>query len=457
VQPPLGSRTLLPPWDVGAEPGAWLTAGLVAGALVVGATGLGVGWLALRRGWSPDPRRLLVAGVLAVAALVLVPPMGSADHLSYAAYGRIAVAGDDPYVESPQAWRSGTDPVTSQVELPWRWTPSVYGPAATAEQATASLVAGRSLRGTVWLLSLVNALCFLGAGLLLHRLTQGSRQAQARAALLWTLNPLLLYELVVGMHVDTLAAAAGIAALAVVAARPTRLAALASGAFVGLGLSFKIPAALVGLGIVWALRRDVVRSAAVVVGAALVAAPAYLIAGPHVFDQLRRAAYYVSLATPWRLVLDDLTGRHGHDEARVIVARLAVLLAVVLLVALSRLAPRPPDASVAQAAARAAFLLTAAWVLAAPYTLPWYDALVWAPLALLPSSGLDLVLLGRTTLLAVAYVPGRITGVPAEVSRVSLDLRSSLAPRALLVLMVALVLAAMASQLTRRPRRTRAP
>ena len=99
VQPPLGSRTLLPPWDIGAEPGAWLTAGLVAGALVVGATGLGAGWLALRTGWSPDPRRLLAAGVLAVAALVLVPPMGSADHLSYAAYGRIAVAGDDPYVE----------------------------------------------------------------------------------------------------------------------------------------------------------------------------------------------------------------------------------------------------------------------------------------------------------------------------------------------------------------------
>jgi hypothetical protein len=180
-------------------------------------------------------------------------------------------------------------------------------------------------------------------------------------------------------------------------------------------------------------------------------------AGPHVFDQLRRAAYYVSLATPWRLILDDLTGRYGHDEARVVVARLAVLLAVVLLVALSLLSPRQPEASVTQSAARAAFLLTAAWVIAAPYTLPWYDALVWAPLALLPSSGLDLVLLGRTTLLAVAYVPGRITGVPASLSRVGLDLRTSVAPRALLVLMVALVLAATTTQLARRPRRTRAP
>ena len=461
VQPPLGSRSALPPWDVGARPGGWLTAGLVVAALVVGAVGVLLGWLASRRGWRPDPRRLLVGGVLVVAALVLVPPMGSADHLSYAAYGRIAAGGGDPYLIAPQAWRDGRDPVTRQVEQPWRWAPSVYGPAATAEQRVASQLGGSSLRGTVWLLALVNAVAFVGAALLLHRLTRGDPAAQARAALLWLLNPLLLYELVVGMHVDTLATALGVAAVALVVLRPDRWGALLGGLAVGLGISTKVPVALVGVALLWALRRSPARAVLVVVGAAVVAVPAYLAAGAHVFDQLRRAAYYVSLATPWRLALGELTSRYGHDHARVVVSRLALLLAVLLGLALWRLLPRRrgPHEGPAEgrgeldSAARAAFVLTAAWVMAAPYTLPWYDAIVWAPLALLPASGLDLVMLGRTALLAVAYVPGRVTGVPADVERVGLDLRSTYAPRLLLGLMVALALAALLGSAPGRPRR----
>ena len=81
---------------------------------------------------------------------MFVPPMGSADHLSYAAYGRIAVAGDDPYVEAPNRWRGGSDPVAGAVEAPWRWAPSVYGPVATAEQGLASLVGGSSLHRPSW-------------------------------------------------------------------------------------------------------------------------------------------------------------------------------------------------------------------------------------------------------------------------------------------------------------------
>jgi hypothetical protein len=464
VQPPLGARTLLPPWETGARPGAWLTAGLVTGALLVGAVGVGLGLLAGARGWRPDPRRLLVAGVVVVAALVLVPPMGSADHLSYAAYGRIAAAGGDPYVVAPGTWAGGRDPVTSQVERPWRWAPSVYGPAATAEQQLASEVAGQSLRATVWLLMLVNAGAFVLAGLLLHRLVRGAPPAQTRAALLWTLNPLLLYELVAGMHVDTLAAAAAVAAIAVVVLRPGPTGALLGGLLLGIGVSTKAPVALVGLALLWALRRSPVRAGLLVLATAAASIPSYLLAGPHVFDQLRRAAYYVSLATPWRLVLDDLTARYGHDHARVLISRLSVLLALLLAALLARLVPRrspSPERAELDSAARAAFVLTAAWVFAAPYTLPWYDALVWMPLALLPASGLDLLVLARTTLLAVAYVPGRVTGVPAAVERVGLDLRATYAPRLLLALMVALALAALLSavptRIRPRPRRAQAP
>ena len=56
---------------------------------------------AVRGGWSVPARAVLVAGLLAAAALTLVPPFGSSDHLSYAAYGRMLVTGHNPYTTTP--------------------------------------------------------------------------------------------------------------------------------------------------------------------------------------------------------------------------------------------------------------------------------------------------------------------------------------------------------------------
>ena len=226
-----------------------------------------------------------------------------------------------------------------------------------------------------------------------------------RAALLWSLNPLLLYELVVGAHLDTIAVALGMAGLAVL--RRTTGAALAAGALVGAAVAVKLPLALFGGALVWVLRREPRRVLALAAGAMLVLVPSYLAAGPHVFDQLRRAATYVSLATPWRMVLDPLTGAAGEDDGRRIITGLAALVAILLAALLFRALPRVDADRPDLDAARVACVLTVAWVLAAPYALPWYDALVWAPLALLPASRLDLLLLARTFVLALAYVPGR--------------------------------------------------
>jgi hypothetical protein len=79
-------------------------------------------------------------------------------------------------------------------------------------------------------------------------------------------------------------------------------------------------------------------------------------------------------------------------------------------------------------AARAAVVLSTAWVLTTPYALPWYDALVWAPLALAGASWLDAVLLVRLLTLALAYLPGREVGLSPAVETASLALRSGLAP-----------------------------
>src|SRR5690606_10291093 len=131
----------------------------------------------------PSARRLLVAGCLAAGVLAFLPPSGSSDHLNYAAYGRIAALGHDPYVTVPADLPA--DPVTRAVEE-WRKTPSVYGPVATAVQTLSSHVGGDSIRLTVFALAVVNSVAFIVTGLLLHRLTRGDPVQQRRAALLWT-------------------------------------------------------------------------------------------------------------------------------------------------------------------------------------------------------------------------------------------------------------------------------
>ena len=56
-------------------------------------------------------------------------------------------------------------------------------------------------------------------------------------------------------------------------------------------------------------------------------------------------------------------------------------------------------------AARVTVVLGAAYVLGAPYSLPWYDAVAWAPLALVAVPALDVLLLVRLVTYAAAYVP----------------------------------------------------
>jgi hypothetical protein len=149
-----------------------------------------------------------------------VPPIGSADHLSYAAYGRIAAQGGDPYLESPASWRGGNDPVTSAVEAPWTTTRSVYGPVATGVQAATSVIGGDSVRATVWAWQLVCLASWLAIGLLLQHKTRRDSRAHARAAWLWLLNPVLLGLLLMGAHVDLLGAALGVGALVLAGRRP---------------------------------------------------------------------------------------------------------------------------------------------------------------------------------------------------------------------------------------------
>jgi hypothetical protein len=469
TEPGLGPRTglrgVLPPYSFDLHPSSALVTVLVDVAYLLGGLAVGCGLLAVRRGHRLDPRRAALVGVAFAVAAVLVPPAGSADHINYAAYGRIAAQGGDPYVQAPADWRGGADPVTGAVEPPWTRTPSVYGPVATAIQAGTSLLGGDSLRATVWVWQLVCAAAWLLVGWLLVRFTAaraGDRSpAQSRALWLWLLNPVLYGVLLVGAHVDLLATAFVLVALLLAARQP-----FWAGVALGAASGTKLTMLLAVPALVWAIRRLPLARLARhlglgLAGAALVLAPAHLWAGPHVFDQLRVAHRFISLATPWRPVFDALKGPVGNNATRQWVVALTPVAVVVVALLLARIvrpaanlhrpqlaegAPGPAlgaeEEQVVSDGAVALVVLNAAYVLAAPYSLPWYDAAVWAPLALVAGGALDAVLLIRLVAYAIAYVPGRVLGMSATVHDLTLGYRRSVTPYLGWLALVALVVLA---------------
>ena len=214
MEPVLPGWAGSPPWSLGLHPSPYLAVGLTAAGLAAGTLGLVLVLRAIRSGWSVPARAVLAAGLLAAAALTLVPPFGSSDHLSYAAYGRMLVTGHNPYTTTPAQLAALGDPVARAVQ-DWSGTPSVYGPLATAIQGLASLAGGTSVRLTVFVLGLANLAAFAVTALLLHRMTRHDPAQQLRAALLWACNPPLLQVLVAGAHVDGQAVVFGVAAVAV--------------------------------------------------------------------------------------------------------------------------------------------------------------------------------------------------------------------------------------------------
>ncbi|WP_239108798.1 polyprenol phosphomannose-dependent alpha 1,6 mannosyltransferase MptB [Microbispora siamensis] len=416
--PGLPGPSWQPPYSLDLAPDGHLVVALAAAALILGTAGLASGLAYADR--MPRARTLVVAGCAAAAVLAFLPPSGSADHLNYAAYGRMAVLGHDPYATVPADLPA--DPVVGRVEE-WKGTPSVYGPVATAVQALASHVGGDSVRLTVFVMALVNAAAFVATGLLLHRATSGDPVRQRRAALLWTANPLIVYELVAGMHLDTVAIAFVVAGL--VARRGVPL---------GLGVAVKATVGLVALGTAWELRRSPRRLALVAGLAALTVLVAYLLAGPHSLDQLLNASKSVSLATPWKLAQRALQGVFGSGAYRVWIQAGSLLLLAALAALLLRGRPAAEREGPVVALA-----VAVAWLFSTPYALPWYDGLGFALLALVAWPGLEAFLVARLAVLSLAYLPARQTDQPDDLRWLVDVVRGWVAPSLLLALTIALL------------------
>ena len=423
-------------WAPGALPwalGSGATTALVGTAYVLGGVGL---WLGLRA-----PRAVPTALVMVGAAAALVSmPVGSADHTNYAAYGRIALHGGDPWTESPIAWAGGHDPVTSAVQPPWQTTPSIYGPLATLGQVLAAWIGGDNLRQVVWVWQWLIVVAWLSTRWLLRRLFPG---AHGHVDVLWTLNPLVVGTGVLGAHVDTLATPLMVAAL-LAGRRAGWRPAVGAGMAAGLAIGIKVTSGVVLVALWMGWLRDarserrvlaarapggprgrgavvagdlwgmlaVGRYVAAAVGLLVVIAPLQWWAGPHAYDQLGRARRSISLATPWRKVYEWGGGHLADATWRSVVFAVAGVVCVVLAGLCWQVLDRArsdnagapgagpvgsgatvstpgagPVGSGATASTRAvgagsavsiALTLSFAYAVGAPYVLPWYDQLAWA-------------------------------------------------------------------------------
>jgi hypothetical protein len=255
---------------------------------------------------------------------------------------------------------------------------------------------------------------------------------------------------VLGAHVDLIASALALAAVFLAARRPW-----IAGLVLGVTVSTKITFAIVALAILWSwrslARKDLVGNlTALAVSSLAVFVSLDLWAGPHVFDQLRKASQGVSLATLWRPVVNLLSAVMALDAARTVVSAASAVAVIVLVWVLSRLVRSRPATGLdscsgpisptqqTQAGMTAMFVLATAYALVTPYALPWYDTLTWATLPLMLATALDGILLAQLTVMAMAYVPGRVVAMSSDVESLTLGFRKIVGPLAAWLVLLAI-------------------
>ncbi len=388
-------------------------------AMVLGGLGVIAGLVAVDRGARPPVRAVVAFACLAVAVLAVLPPAGSTDAISYAANGRMAVIGHSPYVMTPlQLERSG-DPIGRQIpfaEIPSSWTTtvSVYGPVATGAEWVAAELGGTSLARITFWLKLEEALAFCAVIAALDRLLRHDQAMRMRAHLLWSVNPLLLWEIVAPGHVDGLAAAFGLLGVAALRARGGQVgvgAAALAGLLTGVAAGIKVEYVLFAAAVGWACRRSAKPLAAAAAGFGVVVVPSYLAAGLPAIKILITRSPGITWDTMYQLFWRPVLGYTQFSVSSVpphlaLVAYLLFGAAAILAVA------RMPDRVPGLPAVTPALALSLAWLFFTAFQRPWYDVMAISLLALYSASTLDWVVLVR--LLAGATIYAQAVQSPAE-------------------------------------------
>ncbi|MBO0820327.1 MAG: hypothetical protein J2P26_05700, partial [Nocardiopsaceae bacterium] len=344
----------------------WLSIGLCC-------LGLGMMLWANSRGWNPSPKKVFLAMTGVVAVLVNITPVGSADVASYAAYGRIAALGHNPYTYTPLDLPGGALNSYARIVSPrWLNTPSDYGPVATWTHWLAAEIGGPRAWVTIWILMIMAGLAFLATGYVLMR----NAANPVRAALLWTANPILIVELVMAGHLDAFLALVAIVAVVLSRRRASVANDVLVGLVVGVAAGIKITAGFVALGIAIQLLHDrawgrLARTAAV---AAVTSAALYLLTwGVSALQPLSTASKLVISPSVWRLtqvIVQQVWGTHAlHEVTTVFGFAWPPLMLALAWYLYNRLSPDVPTVVAGTCA------LTFAWVIVAPWSMPWYASI----------------------------------------------------------------------------------
>ena len=384
-------------------PAPWMVTSVLWIAIVSGAVGVGCAWAAMVAGWRPALNQVWGWGVVSALVLSLVPPLGSSDITNYAVYGRLATLGLNPYLGSADELAHLHDPVGLGYSGLWHNTPSVYGPVATLWEYTTSLLTGSSMRMFVILTQLAALVIFLASAWVLDRVVRDDATQRLRVAVLWTANPLLIYLLVNAAHVDVLAVFFGVAAIAAL-----RRSVVGAGVLAALATCTKVSFALYLVAFAWALRKRARDLRAFGFAAAVTAVVLVMPFVPEIYHPLSVASKYVSHESPWHFTLAPLTALLPTSTVHSLLSVGVWALVAFVAWRIWAIMPKPAamGTDVRLAGAWAATVLTISWLLCSTYFFAWYDAMAWAPLALIPASRLDLVLLIRTSVVALASAPG---------------------------------------------------
>jgi|tagenome__1003787_1003787.scaffolds.fasta_scaffold20990052_7 putative flippase GtrA len=201
----VAQQVRLPHWW---GPWPWRTDGTRDGYVVAGIVLLGALcalWTWLAAAVLCNRGRPRARGVVAVAAACAVPlavggPVGSLDVQSYAAIGRLAGIGLDPY-RAPTGLLG--DRFSAAVDPLWRWTPTPYGPLQVTLFRWLVAAAGAEHVGVAVLLIRATAVLGLVAAVALAARAAGT-SGRVPILVVTALNPVVLVHIVSGAHLDVL-------------------------------------------------------------------------------------------------------------------------------------------------------------------------------------------------------------------------------------------------------------
>jgi hypothetical protein len=348
------------------------------------------------QGWRPNPWHLLAGSSAVVAVMVSLTPVGSSDTASYAAFGRIASLGGNPYERSPAWYESHYHASYNQyyqvIGSVWKNQRSVYGPIATSVQHFAAWIGGPSVLTTIWILMILNGMVFIGTGWLLIKTSDDP----VRATLLWTANPVLIQQLVSGGHLDTFVAAGCICAIQVARRFSGRWGDVLTGVLIGLACGVKANAALVAVGLAYPMlrRHEWLRITRIAVVSLATLAVLYASYGLKALEPLYGGSKWVILPSPWRFA--QMLGL----SITTIDVLWPIAMIVVAWLVYQRISSDQPGEVVGP------FALTYAWIVVAPWVFPWYTAITWAALTQVPRNRMTRWLTIVTVVLALWHSSG---------------------------------------------------